>query len=210
VSISILITTYGEPVWEEMALERAYPSALAQDPDEVILHHERHLAIGPARNKAAERASSEWLLFLDADDELHSDYLHAMRTAISGNGDPLALYQPAVEYRRKGRTSPVFLAPIGDLRHDNFLVIGTVVRRELFMQVGGFEDYLHGFEDWSLWAKCWKAGANIVQVPGAIYIAHVNPRAKHKTLWRDRKTQVATHLRVQAELFPGGVERWAR
>ena len=54
-------------------------------------------------------------------------------------------------------------------------MVGTLVSRDLFLEVGGFEDYPHGFEDWSLWAKCWKAGAKIIQVRRAVYIAHVDP-----------------------------------
>ena len=71
------------------------------------------------------------------------------------------------------------------------------------MQVGGFSDYPHGFEDWSLWAKCWKAGAQIVQVRQAIYYAYVNPLSKMRLAWRDRTQQAATHERIQRELWPG-------
>ncbi len=80
-------------------------------------------------------------------------------------------------------------------------MIGTLIQRELFLEIGGFPEYPHGFEDWAVWAKAWKAGAKIVKVPDAIYRAHVNPHSKHKTAWRDRKTQVETHNRVRAELF---------
>lgn len=209
-TISILITTYDDPAWEEMAWTRAHPSAALQEPEEIIIRHYRDLSIGPARNATAKEATGDFLIHLDADDELHPNYLAAMRTALNTNNDSLALFQPAVQYTRKNRVQPPQLFPPGDLRVDNFLVVGTMVSRNLFNQVGGFEDYPHGFEDWSLWAKCWKAGASVVQVPEAIYIAHINPYSKHRQLWRNRREQVATHLRVAAELFPGGPEVWAR
>jgi hypothetical protein len=115
------------------------------------------------------------------------------------------LFQPSVRYVRKGRAPAPTMTPVADLRVDNFLVIGTVVHKPLFMHVGGFNDEPHGFEDWTCWAKCWKAGAQIVQVPDAVYRAYINPRSAHRVAWRDRKWQVETHLRVQAELFPEGV-----
>ena len=43
-------------------------------------------------------------------------------------------------------------------------------------------------------------GAEIVKVPEAVYLAHVNPQSKHKRGWRDRKWQVETHQRVVKEL----------
>lgn len=202
--ISIVITTYGEERWQLLAAERAIPSAKEQEPYELIVHHEPYLPIGPARNSAAERATGEWLLFLDADDELEDNYLLAMTDAICFSGRPEpALLQPAVRYVRKNdRSQTPFVIPKKDLRSDNYLVIGTVLRASLFREVGGFNDYPHGFEDWSLWAKCWKAGATVYPVPKAVYNAHVNPQSKHRQMWRDRKLQVETHMRVQAELFP--------
>ena len=52
--------------------------------------------------------------------------------------------------------------------------------------------------------------ATVVPVPRAIYNAYINPQSKHRQMWRNRREQVATHLRVQAELFPGGIENWVR
>lgn len=201
--ISIVITTYGEDHWRDLAWSRAWPSTQEQGAFEVIVHHAPKLSIGPARNQAAKGATGEWLCFLDADDELEHGYIEAMTNAICDQRRPEpALLQPAVRYLRKGRMADPILIPFKDLRTDNYLVIGTVLRRKLFEAAGGFNDYPHGFEDWSLWAKCWKLGAQVYPVPMAIYNAHVNPRSQHRMMWRDRKTQVETHLRIQAELFP--------
>lgn len=204
--ISIVITTYGEDYWRELAWERAYPSAELQENAEVVLHHAPDLPIGPARNEAARRATRDWLLFLDADDELEPGYVSAMEDAIvSTPNAERTLFQPSVRYVRKGRAPDPMLAPRKDLRVDNYLVIGTLVHMWLFRKAGGFSDYPHGFEDWSLWAKCWKHGATVVAVPDAIYCAHINPQSQHRRMWRNRREQVEMHLRVQAELFPEGV-----
>jgi glycosyltransferase involved in cell wall biosynthesis len=206
--ISVVITTYGNSEWQELAWGRAYPSALEQGADNIVVHHEETLAIGPARNAAASKVpSDDWLIFLDADDELESNYVTAMRQETDGmwRTDHLRLLQPSVRYVRKGRVPAPVLAPANDLRVDNYLVIGTCIHKSVFDRVGGFNDYPHGFEDWSLWAKAWRAGARVVPVPDAVYRAHVNPMSAHRRAWRDRKWQVAEHLRVQAELFPEGV-----
>jgi len=204
--ISVVITTYGEEEWRELAWSRAWPSTQDQGAFEVIVHHAPKLEIGPARNQAAKGARGEWLCFLDADDELEHGYIQAMTDAICSTERPEpVLLQPAVRYIRKGMMQNPIMIPMKELSSDNYLVIGTVLRRKMFETVGGFNDYPHGFEDWSLWAKCWKAGAMVFPVPRAIYNAHINPRSKHRQMWRDRKTQVETHLRIQSELFPEGV-----
>lgn len=206
--ISIVITTYGDPAWRELAWSRAYPSAIEQEASElslqVVVHHSELATIGPARNEAAQEATGEWLIFLDADDELEPGYVQAMLYAAASHGGQV-LFQPAVRYLRKGggMTRPLVI-PARNLRQDNFLVIGTMLRRQQFHEVGGFNDYHHGFEDWSLWAKCWLAGASVVPVPQAVYRAHHNPQSKHRQLWRDRRAQVEMHTRVARELFGEG------
>jgi len=143
------------------------------------------------------------LVYCDADDELAPGYLSAMKRVLEQ--EPLGgwlLLTPAVSLVRKGKAgAPAFFDRGVSLRDDNWLVVGTLIHRDLFKMVGGFSEYPHGFEDWSLWAKAWQAGARIIKVPDAIYRYHVNPQSKHKQGWRDRKWQVQMHNKVRAELF---------
>lgn len=205
-SVSVLIATYGGNEWAEMAQTRAYPSAKGQGELEVLLFHDPEGTIASVRNEVGNTARGEWLCFLDADDELAPDYIGAMQRAFERerlNGGPLLLTPAVQTLRRNGssRGKPTFFDRGISLRDDNWLVVGTLIQRELFMQVGGFSDYPHGFEDWSLWAKAWKAGARIVKVQDAVYRYWVNPRSKHKVGWKDHRWQVETHNRIRAELF---------
>lgn len=202
--VSIVIATYGEDHWRELALSRAYPSAENQGAHEIIVGHDTDLTIGPVRNVLARKATGDWLCVLDADDELAPGYLDAMQRTNRGTTfyeGKHVLYTPAVSYVRKGRPSPPQFNDRGvPLSRDNWLVVGTLIERDLFERIGGFNDEPHGFEDWSLWYKAEKAGARIVKVPEAVYLAHVNPRSKHRQGWRNRRWQVETHQRVAAEL----------
>lgn len=200
--VSVLIATYGEDEWKKLALARAVPSAEREFPHEVIRMHRTKASIAEVRNAAARKASGEWLCFLDADDELAPGYIDAMTLTAERNrraGEPILL-TPIVQKVTRGRPSPPTFYPEVSLLTGNWLVIGTVLRRDLFFKVGGFGDYPHGFEDWSLWAKCAKVGARVVKVKGAVYRQYINPRSKHRLGWRDRRWQVATHLSVQKEI----------
>jgi len=203
--VSILIATYGDESWEVLARSRALPSAQNQEPCEILIGHDPEGTIASARNGLSERATGDWLCFLDADDELGPGFIRAMQRVYERRRDTPTvppLLTPAVCYVNKGRHQQARFLPGDDLSKNNFLVVGTLVQSDLFHSVGGFSDYPHGFEDWSLWAKCWKAGAEIVRVKQAIYIAHIDPRSKHRMQWRDRKWQLEMHEKVAAELFP--------
>jgi glycosyltransferase involved in cell wall biosynthesis len=202
VKVSVLIATYGDPQWETLARERALPTAQTQDAFEILLRHEPDGTVTTSRNALADQARGDWLCFLDADDELAPGYLGAMRRAFEQETRrPRArrqlLLTPAVSYVRKGRGSPPRHLDRGiPLTDDNWLVVGTLIERDLFLEVGGFEELPHGFEDFSLWSKCWRIGAKVVKVKDAVYIAHWNPNSKHRQGWRDRKWQVETHQRT--------------
>jgi glycosyltransferase involved in cell wall biosynthesis len=200
-AISVIVATYGDPVWQDMAEARAVPTVDTQGADETVLVHEPDGTRATSLNNGASVATGDWLLFLDADDELAPGYVGAMRRALEREHDAHALFTPAVQKILKGRPGkPGFFDRGISLRDDNWLVIGTLVHRDLFRRVGGFPDYPHGFEDFALWSKCYRVGARVVKVPDAVYRYFWNPQSAHKRGWRDRRWQVQTHQRVVAEL----------
>lgn len=204
-NISILIATYGEDSWRELALARALPS-VHSEPVEILVGHDPEGTIASCRNGLAEKATGDWLCFLDADDELAPGYLDAMRRAYERergtDGVPLLL-TPAVSYIHKGRARPPRFWPGTEetFKTGNWLVIGTLVPRDLFLRVGGFEDFPHGLEDWQLWAKCVKAGARIVKVRQAVYRAHWNSKSKHQKLARNRPDYMQHYEAARASVW---------
>lgn len=198
--ISVIVATYGDHEWETLARKRAWQSVLKEQAYQCRIFHDPDGTVASSRNDCARKMDGDYLLFVDGDDELSPGYIAAMEAAIERN-DERTLFTPAVQTIRNGRQPgpPSFFKEV-PLRQANWLVIGTVVHRDLFWEVGGFHDYPHGFEDWALWSKCVRVGAAIVKVPDAVYRYHMNPQSKHRQSWRDRKAQVATHLRIASEL----------
>lgn len=167
--VTIIIPTFGDhDRWLPLA-RRAAASAIAQTvpPARVIVSMTETLAM--ARNGPAEWARSEWLCFLDADDELDVRYVEAM---LAGDGD---VRQPAtlgISAQGVQDAAPMVI-PSKPFMYGNYIVIGAFVRTELFFDVGGFRE-LPAYEDWDLWIRCWLAGAQFGVVPDAIYRVHAS------------------------------------
>jgi glycosyltransferase involved in cell wall biosynthesis len=196
--ITVCIGTYGDRThWSTLAHERAMPSVDRQTirPANLLWSHGPDLHT--ARNTAAEAARSDWLCFLDADDELDPFYLEAMTAATAKLASGDHLLQPAtLGIHPDGHEDPeATLIPPKPLLDGNYLVIGTLLRRAQFQRVGGFWNWPI-YEDWDLWLRCRRDGATILPVADAIYRVHVNTNGRNSN---DRATQLATYHRIRAQ-----------
>jgi hypothetical protein len=194
-------------------LERALKSVSMQtlQPDEVIVEvDEEGLGAGPIRNRAWERAKSEWIAFLDDDDEFMPHHVQrCMRTAMTYDAD---LVYPWFVLRdwseaRPGRPDPLATMLRGELVHPLGVPFGheqeqhlrvhpwipatIVVKRELLEKVGGYPGPTEadcvarrGCEDWALLVRLLDIGARFVHHPERTWICY-HRRGTAGRPWRD-------------------------
>lgn len=183
------VATFGAERWRDLAKRRAIPSAEALGVPVVYRHG---ATLHDARNEALSAVETEFVCFLDADDELEPGYFEAIATSTAD------LRAPAVRYVRNGRPGEAKMPHVAGHIHDcsiecliygNWLVIGAVARTELLREVGGWRDFSWS-EDWDLWVRCAQAGATIEAVPAAIYRAHVTPNSRNRAPARSVKHAV--------------------
>lgn len=196
--LTVAIATYGTPDWADLAQQRAAPSAHALGLP--IVHvHSRTLAA--ARNAALEQVPTEWVVHLDADDELEAGFAAPMAAAA---GD---VRVPAVRYiHPDGHAEPVRMPQVAGHTHlcagaclpeGNWAVVGSVVRTDLVRQVGGWLNEPI-YEDWSLWLRCHLAGATFEPVPQAVYRAHRRPSSRNVALTIAQRRRAYHHIRRTA------------
>lgn len=191
--VSIIIATHGAETWADLAQTRPLPSA-KREPAEVLIGHDPEGNRATVRNALAEHATGDYLCFLDGDDELEPGYVAAMQKAWEAEATPEPLLlTPRVSYVVKGRRRPPKFWPVTEVWSGNWMVLGTLVPRDLFMHVGGWREFdesdWNEWDDWELWIRCQKAGARPVKVPKAVYIAHQEPTSRHRNLPHEHKVR---------------------
>ena len=158
----------------EPLLVRAAASVAAQTVpcDWLVCVDESGRGAAWARNTAATLAETEWLAFLDDDDELLPEHLSWL---LQGSGDADVVYSLPDP---SGKTPPVGPYDPQRLRAGNYIPVTALVRRTMFEEVGGFPDVYA--EDWALWLALTDAGARFRFVPVATWVYHRTEGSKQQ------------------------------
>lgn len=165
VDVTVIIGTFGSEDWayRGFGLQTSIRMNQTAKPHSIWAHG---LTLHEARNAGAAEATTEWLVFLDADDDLDNRFCEVLDRARGAD-----IYQISVRgFNQNGfiEDAPVFHPKRRPLTVANYLIIGSPIKRELFEEVGGFDDWPM-LEDWALWLKCSKAGAIFGELPEAVY-----------------------------------------
>jgi GT2 family glycosyltransferase len=181
IDATIAVATFGDSSWADLAQARAIPSAEALGVPVVHVHDE---TLHDARNAALDLVGTEWVVHLDADDELEPGYLDHMAC---GTAD---LRAPAVRYVRGPRQHTPYVPKVAGHTHDctgdciasgagNWLVVGTMARTQLLRDIGGWRDWPM-YEDFDLWMRALLTGATVEAIPSAVYRAFARPDSRNR------------------------------
>lgn len=131
-----------------------------QNHPRIKLYCQENLGVSSARNLAAKNAQSEWLSFLDSDDEWLPNKLELQVRHLNANPECVFLHSEELWIRNGVRVNPKqkHQKHGGDmfLRSLIFCLISpstVIMSKKIFQEYGGFnEDYIV-CEDYDLWIK---------------------------------------------------------
>ena len=194
--IGIAIGTYGDTkVWNPLA-DRAVMSVHKQT-YECAYEHVHGDSLADARNRAADRLIArgcDWLVFLDADDELHYRFTYHMHMRARELVGVYPVYRPSTQCVVDGVAEPPYLLPEKPILQQNFMPIGCMHRVSMFTTIGGFDEW-PVLEDWAYWIKAAIVGATFLGATGAVYRAHSDSTRQHRNVTNDAHTATAIEIR---------------
>jgi glycosyltransferase involved in cell wall biosynthesis len=173
--------------------------------DGVIVFHQDNAGPAAARTAGVRAASTDYVLPLDADDELAPGALRRLRDVLDTHPEVVAAWGSvrhfgAVAYAQRSRA---WLDP-WQVSYQNHLPLSALYRRDAVLEAGAWQ-FQGGYEDWDLWMalaeRGWK-GIGVPEVTG-FYRVHsgrrlarssrrhaeryAKLRARHPELFRERR-----------------------
>lgn len=177
--VSIVITTYnyGQYIKEAInsALEQTLPPCeiivaddgstdntaeiVAEYGDKVRYIRYEHKGICQLRNALLDEAKGEWLLFLDADDYLATDFIEQSFRDISTGDESLAIVYPDRTYFGANEFEVVSEEfSVEKMKHRNIIVMCSLVRMSVARKVGFDISFARGLEDYDFFLGIINAG----------------------------------------------------
>jgi glycosyltransferase involved in cell wall biosynthesis len=159
-------------------LERAHGSGLR-----VVRHPDGgNHGPGASRNLGVRMAQGEYVCFLDSDDIVLPGRFARAVAILDADPDVDAVCEPYLKSDDRLAEEPVAVGPRGGLRETlagpgvRWHTDSILIRRRVFLDLGGFSEALRTSEDWVLWTKLGLAGrvADGGADPVAVYRRHGN------------------------------------
>ena len=129
----------------------------------LILIQKENGGIASARNAGIERASTELIVTLDADDLIVPTYLEVLYWMMHKNPEHAWGYTNTVGFQEQ---EYLWDQPFDSerLKTYNFLTYSGIIRKSALQEIGGYDSSeKHYYEDWHLWLRLLAAGKKPVK-----------------------------------------------
>jgi len=158
-------------VVDDGSTDHSYEFILANVKDFRNLQVVRQENQGPAaaRNTGFNLSCGEYLVFLDADDILHRDYIENCQRAYENDPGLNIVYCDAELFENK--TGPWKLKPFSEntILLYNSIPVFAMLRASVFLQIGKYDTGLRCAEDWELWIRLLQHFEGVYKIPKVLY-----------------------------------------
>lgn len=164
----------------------------AQKHGAIHFHTQSNSGVSAARNNAIRNSNGKYILPLDADDLISSDYIEKAVSVLESKPDVKLVYGAAEFFgERTGRWKlPDF--DISLLAKRNIVYASGIYRRKDFDKTGGYCVDIAGLEDWDFWISLLKEGGEVHFIDSVCFYYRIRKNSKRSNDMKKKKQVVDT------------------
>lgn len=221
--VSIIVTCYNYADYVEAAIKSAL--AQTQKPLEIIVINDgstdhsidvinqfkgkvtvidkKNEGVIAAKNQGLLAARGEWIIFLDADDELEPTYVEkTLRYAREHNYD--VVYTDMQYTGAKKEKFRVFPYSFARLLRGNYIHNSSLYRKEMLHRAGGYKEAMKGgYEDWEINVSLAEKGASFGYLTSTVlhYRQHEDDKGRNNSAREQAATLTANVRRLHRRTY---------
>ena len=160
-----------------------------------------------ARNTAIKDSMGKYILPLDADDKIHTDYLTLAVDLLEKQNDLCLVYSDAYLFGAVNQKWELPEYSYTNLLIENCIFCTALYRRIDFEKTSGYsENMIEGFEDWDFWIKLLNKNSKVYKIKQTLFYYRIRNESRNNSLSEDlqkklRKQIFENNRQVYAELI---------
>jgi len=163
-----------------------------------------------SRNNGIKKAKGKYILCLDADDKISSNFLVECMRLFTEYPEISIVYPNLQEFGDRFN-----YADYGNLNQDTLIITNTqppasIFRKKAWVDAGGFATNAPGYEDWDFWISCRESGHKAMNAKNAIFYYRIHGNSLlncTKRVDQERKAQLILN---HPNLYDKYQKIWAR
>ncbi len=161
-----------------------------------ILYQENKGPAG-ARNTGVRHSQSEYVLFLDSDNKIRSEYINAGIKVLKNDPKVGVVYGNASFFGNVTRNT--FRPKAFDINLiflGNYIDMCSVIRRKVWIETGGLDEdrRLIGHEDWDFWIRVYKVGWQYHYIDQTLFDYRLREGSLISNISEDKVKKVFEHI----------------
>ena len=153
--------------------------------------------LSSARNKGIENALGEYILPLDADDLIHSEYLEIAIHSFATNNSLNLVYCNAYKFGLENGEWDTGMYDYRKLLLFNHIFCSAIYRKQDWMRVGGYDEQLKsGWEDWAFWIKLLNKDSIVHKIPKILFYYRTKQSSMLKNLEAIDQEAIKWHIYI--------------
>jgi glycosyltransferase involved in cell wall biosynthesis len=159
--------------------------------------------LSAARNFGISHAKGTFILPLDADDKISSNYLQLAVKAFSKNEALKVVYSKAEKFGVESGFWNLNVYSPSNLAKANMIFCSAVFKKADWERIGGYDEHMKGgLEDWEFWIHLLKTGGEVLQLDTICFYYRIKENSMIKDVETDTKKRLYEYVSVKhADFF---------